>query len=72
VCLFDNIDHTLLLRAVRKHVTCPWAVLYIERWLTAPMSMEDGSQDQRTCGTPQGGVVSPVLANLFLHYAFDL
>ncbi len=57
--LFDNIDHTLLLRAVRKHVTCPWAVLYIERWLTAPMSMEDGTQVERTCGTPQGGVVNP-------------
>ena len=70
--LFDNIDHTLLLRAVRKHVTCPWAVLYIERWLTAPMSMEDGTRVERTRGTPQGGVVSPVLANLFLHYAFDL
>ena len=57
--LFDNIDHTLLLRAVRKHVTCPWAVLYIERWLTAPMRMEDGTQVERTCGTPQGGVVTP-------------
>jgi RNA-directed DNA polymerase len=70
--LFDNIDHTLLLRAVRKHVTCPWAVLYIERWLTAPMIMEDGARVERTRGTPQGGVVSPVPANLFLHYAFDL
>jgi len=70
--LFDNIDHALLLKAVRKHVTCPWAVLYIERWLTAPMVMEDGTQVERTCGTPQGGVVSPLLANLFLHYAFDL
>lgn len=70
--LFDNIDHALLLRAVRKHVTCPWVVLYIERWLTAPMRMEDGTQMERTGGTPQGGVVSPVLANLFLHYAFDL
>lgn len=68
----DNIDHTLLLRAVRKHVACPWAVLYIERWLTAPMSMEDGTRVEQTRGTPQGGVVSPVLANLFLHYAFDL
>jgi RNA-directed DNA polymerase len=70
--LFDNIDHTLLLRAVRKHVKCKWAILYIERWLTAPMTMEDGTRVERTCGTPQGGVVSPVLANLFLHYAFDL
>ena len=55
--LFDNIAHALLLKAVRKHVTCPWAVLYIERWLTAPMVMEDGTQVERTCGTPQGGVV---------------
>jgi RNA-directed DNA polymerase len=70
--LFDNIDHTLLLKAIRKHVTCPWAVLYIERWLTAPMVMEDGTQAERSCGTPQGGVVSPLLANLFLHYGFDL
>ena len=70
--LFDNIDHTLLMRAVRKHVTCPWPLLYIERWLTAPMLREDGTLIERACGTPQGGVVSPVLANLFLHYTFDL
>jgi group II intron reverse transcriptase/maturase len=70
--LFDNIDHALLLRAVRKHVTCPWALLYIERWLTAPMLQEDGATTERTRGTPQGGVVSPILANLFMHYTFDL
>ena len=70
--LFDNIDHSLLMRAVRKHVTCPWALLYIERWLTAPMLREDGTLIERARGTPQGGVVSPVLANLFLHYTFDL
>jgi RNA-directed DNA polymerase len=70
--LFDNIDHELLLRAVRKHITCQWALLYIERWLTAPMEHEDGMKVERTRGTPQGGVVSPILANLFLHYAFDL
>src|SRR5499426_646408 len=70
--LFDNIDHELLLRAVRKHVTCKWALLYIERWLTAPMEHADGMKAERTRGTPQGGVVSPILANLFLHYAFDL
>ena len=69
--LFDNIDHTLLLKAVRKHVTCSWAVLYIERWLIAPME-RDGVRMARMCGTPQGGVISPVLANLFLHYTFDL
>ena len=70
--LFDNIDHTLLMRAVRKHVKCKWSLLYIERWLKAPMEMEDGSRVERTKGTPQGGVISPVLANLFLHYAFDV
>ena len=70
--LIDNIDHTLLLRAVRKHVTCKWALLYIERWLTAPMVQEDGSIIARNRGTPQGGVVSPILSNLFMHYTFDL
>ncbi|PYV95164.1 MAG: group II intron reverse transcriptase/maturase [Acidobacteria bacterium] len=59
--LFDNIDHELLLRAVRKHVTCKWALLYIERWLTAPMEQDDGTQIARTCGTPQGGF-SPILS----------
>jgi RNA-directed DNA polymerase len=57
--LFDNIDHALLLKAVRKHVTCDWALLYIERWLTAPME-HDGVRMERTRGTPQGGVISPL------------
>jgi group II intron reverse transcriptase/maturase len=70
--LFDNIDHALLLRALRKHVTCAWALLYIERWLKAPIVQEDGTTIARDRGTPQGGVVSPILANTFLHYAFDL
>jgi group II intron reverse transcriptase/maturase len=70
--LFDNIDHTLLVRAVRKHVTCSWALLYIERWLKAPMVDEAGERIERSRGTPQGGVVSPILSNTFLHYAFDL
>ena len=69
--LFDNIDHTLLLRALEKHTECKWVKLYIERWLTAPLQLSDGTMVERTKGTPQGGVVSPVLANLFLHYAFD-
>src|SRR6202011_3887467 len=69
--LFDNIDHELLLKAVRKHVTCKWALLYIERWLTAPME-QDGVRIERTRGTPQGGVISPILSNIFLHYTFDL
>ena len=69
--LFDNIEHELLLKAVRKHVKCKWALLYIERWLTAPME-QDGNRIERTRGTPQGGVISPILSNLFLHYTFDL
>jgi len=69
--LFDNIDHELLMRAVRKHTDCKWILLYIERWLKAPFQKEDGTQVERTKGTPQGGVVSPVLSNLFLHYVFD-
>src|SRR4051812_39196872 len=70
--LFDNIDHELLLRAVRKHVTCKWALLSIERWLTAQMEQDDGTRIARTRGTPQGGVISPILSNLFMHYTFDL
>src|SRR3984893_3187756 len=62
---FDSIDWELLLKAVRKHADCSWVLLYIERWLKAPAQMEDGSIVPRTAGTPQGGVVSPCLANLF-------
>ena len=69
--LFDNIPHNLLLRAVCKHTTTPWVKLYIERWLTTPMLMPNGELSSRNKGTPQGGVVSPVLSNLFLHYVFD-
>ena len=68
---FDSIDWELMLKAVRYHTNCPWVLLYIERWLKAPVQMEDGSVVPRMAGTPQGGVVSPILANLFLHYAFD-
>ena len=68
---FDNIDHELLMRAVRKHAQDPWAVLYIDRWLKAPAQDEEGLLTERGKGTPQGGVISPLLANLFLHYAFD-
>ncbi|MEZ5961887.1 MAG: group II intron reverse transcriptase/maturase [Hyphomonadaceae bacterium] len=68
---FDTIDWTLLLKAVRAHTDCPWTLLYIERWLKTPVQLEDGSVVARETGTPQGGVISPLLANLFLHYAFD-
>ena len=69
--LFDNLSHELLMKAVRKHVTEPWIILYVERWLKAPMQQRDGTQMKRTRGVPQGGVISPVLSNLFLHYTFD-
>ena len=69
--LFDRIDHELLMKAVRKHTDCKWIILYIERWLKAPFQNTDGILEARTMGTPQGGVISPVLANLFMHYVFD-
>jgi group II intron reverse transcriptase/maturase len=68
---FDNIDHERLMRAVGKHTDCKWVLLYIVRWLKAPAQLEDGTLQERDKGTPQGGVVSPLLANLFLHYALD-
>ena len=69
---FDSIDWELMLRAVRQHTDCRWVLLYVERWLKAPVQMEDGSIVPRTAGTPQGGVISPLLANLFMHYSFDM
>lgn len=68
---FDNIDHSLMMHAVGKHTDCPWILLSIERWLKAPAEAEDGTRMARDRGTPQGGVVSPLLANIFLHHAFD-
>lgn len=68
---FDSVDHELLMRAARRHTDCKWVLLYVERWLKAPVRMPDGSLESRERGTPQGAVVSPILANLFLHYAFD-
>src|SRR5438270_1971587 len=59
-------------QAVRRHTDCQWVLLYLQRWLEAPVSMPDGTLVERTRGTPQGAVVSPALANLFLHYVFDL
>lgn len=68
---FDNIDHSLLLKAVKHHVKERWMLLYVERWLVAPFETEDGVLIPRDKGTPQGGVISPLLMNLFMHYAFD-
>jgi RNA-directed DNA polymerase len=68
---FDNIDHSLMMHAVKKHTDSPWMLLYIERWLQAPAEWEDRTRLARDKGTPQGGVISPLLANIFLHHAFD-
>jgi group II intron reverse transcriptase/maturase len=68
---FDSVDHDLVVRAVEAHADAPWVVLYVKRWLKAPLALPDGTLQQRDRGTPQGSSVSPVLANLFLHYAFD-
>jgi RNA-directed DNA polymerase len=69
--LFDNIDHDLLVKAVKKHTNDKMEILYIERWLKAPILTKDGVLERREKGTPQGGVISPILANLFMHYAMD-
>jgi RNA-directed DNA polymerase len=68
---FDSVPHSLLLKAVAHHTSERWVLLYIQRWLTAPMQMIDGTLVPREKGTPQGSPISPVLANLFMHYAFD-
>jgi RNA-directed DNA polymerase len=68
---FDSLDHELVERAVAFHTDIPWVRLYVARWLRAPVQRPDGTLEPRTKGTPQGGVLSPLLANLFLHYAFD-
>ena len=69
---FDSVDHDLMVKAVEVNTDQKWVVLYVKRWLVAPLALPDGSLAERDRGTPQGSAVSPVLANLFLHYAFDL
>jgi len=68
---FDSVPHDLLLKAVAHHTDERWVLLYVERWLKAPMLMPDGTLVLREKGTPQGSPISPLLANLFMHYAFD-
>lgn len=68
---FDNIDHNLLLKAVKHYCNDAWVLMYIERWLTAGVMHWDGQERSRISGTPQGGVISPLLANIFLHVTFD-
>ncbi|WP_018526705.1 group II intron reverse transcriptase/maturase [Alkalispirochaeta alkalica] len=69
---FDTIDHELMMKAVRHHAPPKWVELYIDRWLKAPVRTTEGALEERGRGTPQGGVISPLLANLYLHYAFDM
>jgi RNA-directed DNA polymerase len=69
---FDSVDHSLMLKAVARHTGAKWVLLYVARWLKAPMRLPDGTLAARDRGTPQGSAVSPVLANLYLHYAFDM
>src|SRR5213075_237565 len=68
---FDSVDHELMVKAVEANTDQKWVVLYVRRWLKAPMQLPDGTVVERDRGTPQGSAVSPVLANLYLHYAFD-
>lgn len=68
---FDNLDHDLVMRAVRHHTKASWILLYVERWLKAQGQRKDGSLEERTKGSPQVSVISPLLSNLFMHYAFD-
>lgn len=68
---FNNIDHALLMKAIDKHLTKGWERFYVKRWLETDIQHSDGTRTKQMTGTPQGGVVSPLLANLFLHYAFD-
>lgn len=69
---FDTVDHELMVKAVQANTNQDWVVLYVRRWLSAPLQRPDGTLEQRDRGTPQGSAVSPILANLFMHYAFDM
>ena len=69
---FDSLDHRLVVRAVKANTDQRWVLLYVKRWLTAPLRLSDGTLQDRDRGTPQGSAVSPVLANVVLHYAFDM
>jgi RNA-directed DNA polymerase len=68
---FDSVDHSLMLKAVERHTDRKWILLYVRRWLQAPVQQPDGTLVTRDRGTPQGSAISPTLANLYLHYAFD-
>lgn len=69
---FDNLDHELVLRAIKKHTDCKWVILYVERWMKAPIQQADGRRVARDKGVPQGGSISPIISNIFMHHAFDM
>lgn len=69
---FDNLDHELVLQANKKHTNCKWVILYVERWMKAPIQQADGTREVRNKGVPQGGSVSPIISNIFMHHAFDM
>lgn len=68
---FDTLDHQLVMNAVSKHTNERWVLLYVQRWLKAPLQQTDGTLVERDKGTPQGSAISPLLANIFMHHAFD-
>lgn len=68
---FDNLDHELALRAIKRHTDCKWVILYVERWMKAPIQQADGSKVVRDKGVPQGGSISPLISNIFMHHVFD-
>ncbi|WP_353276809.1 MULTISPECIES: group II intron reverse transcriptase/maturase [unclassified Wolbachia] len=69
---FDNLDHDLALQAIKKHTDCKWVILYVERWMKAPIQQADGSRVTRDKGVPQGGSISPIISSIFMHHAFDM
>ncbi|XP_066251627.1 protein YkfC-like [Euwallacea similis] len=69
---FDNLDHELVLQAIKKYTNCKWVILYVERWMKAPIQQADGTREVRNKGVPQGGSVSPIISNIFMHHAFDM
>lgn len=69
---FDNLDHDLAMQAIKKHTDCKWVILYVERWMKAPIQQADGSKVVRDKGVPQGGSVSPIISNIFMHHVFDI
>ena len=69
---FDNLEHELIMKVVKIHTDKKWVLLYIERWLKSRIQKKDGKLVERSKGTPQGGVISPLLSNMFLHHAFDI